>query len=368
MRVLLVSTSYPSSHDDWKGRFIKDLVHALSVRDGLELHLWAPPGEIPSQVVGALTEDESEWLRGLLDSGGIAHILREKGWTAATTVFKLLRLLRSGYRRAGDADLLHIGWLQNAIPLWGIRRPAVISVLGADFALLNLAGMVPLLRSVLQQRRAIIAPNAGWMVEPLRRLFGDVAEIRAIPFGVDQPWFEVRRRESSGPRKWLVVLRVTAKKMGQLFVWGEGLFDEHDELHILGPMQEKVTIPDWARFHGATHPRELRDKWFPEAAGLITLSEHDEGRPQILLEAMAAGLPVIVSDQSAHRDVIRHGETGWLVSSQKDFQEALSGLRNRENNIRMGTQARKWVLENIGTWDDCAERFMRAYQSVVKKG
>ena len=366
MRILLVGTSYPSSHDDWKGRFIKDLVNALSVQDGVDLRLWAPPGDIPKNVERALTKDESEWLRGMLASGGIAHILREKGWGASVTVFKLLQLLRSGYRRSGDADLFHVGWLQNAIPLWGIRKPAVISVLGTDFALLKRRGMVPLLRSILGQRKAIIAPNAGWMVEPLRTLFGDVAEIRAIPFGVDQQCFEVRRKVVSGPRKWLVVLRVTAKKMGQLFAWGEGLFDEKDELHILGPMQEKISIPTWARFHGATHPRELRDRWFPEATGLITLSEHDEGRPQILLEAMAAGLPVIASDQPAHRDVVRQGETGWLVSSQRELKEALGWLKEGENNLRMGDRARSWVLKEIGTWDDCAQRFMNAYQSLLR--
>jgi glycosyltransferase involved in cell wall biosynthesis len=366
MRILLVGTSYPSSHDDWKGRFIKDLVHALATRDGLDLRLWAPPGEIPENVVPILRPDESEWLHRMLASGGIAHILREKGWKASGTVLNLLNLLRRGYRRAADADLFHVNWLQNAIPLWGINKPAVISVLGTDFAMLNRAGMVLLLRSVLGKRKTIIAPNAGWMVEHLNRLFGDLAEIRAIPFGVDHPWFEVKRSTAAGPRKWLVVLRLTSKKMGQLFPWGEGLFGKQDELHILGPMQETVVIPPWAHFHGATHPRELLERWFPEAAGLITLSEHDEGRPQVILEAMAAGLPVIASDQPAHRDVILNGKTGWLVSSRHEFQEGLSWLKEKDNNIRMGEQAKMWIRDHVGTWDDCAERYLKAYQSVMR--
>ena len=131
-------------------------------------------------------------------------------------------------------------------------------------------------------------------------------------------------------------------------------------------MQEKVDIPSWAHFHGATHPLELREQWFPEAAGLITLSEHDEGRPQVILEAMAAGLPVIASDQPAHRDVILNGKTGWLVSSRHEFQEGLSWLKKKDNNIRMGERARMWIREHIGTWDDCAERYMKAYQSVMR--
>ena len=366
MRVLLVGTSYPNDPDDWKGRFIKDLVHALAARETLELRLWAPPGDIPGNVVHVLADDELEWLRRMLASGGIAHVLRREGWKASGTILRLLALQRRGYRRAADVDLYHVNWLQNAIPLWGIDKPAVISVLGTDFALLELPGMVTLLRAALGRRRALIAPNAGWMVGRLEALFGDRAEIRAIPFGVDQPWFEIRRRDVGGPRKWLVVLRVTAKKMGRLFPWGEALFDKDDELHVLGPMQEKVDMPPWVRFHGATHPRELREKWFPEAAGLITLSEHDEGRPQVILEAMASGLPVIASDQPAHRDVIRHGETGWLVSAQQEFRETLCWLKDRENNLQMGDRARAWVRESIGTWDDCAGRYVDAYRAVVR--
>jgi len=366
MRVLLVSTSYPRGPDDWKVPFIKNLVYALAAAESVDLRLCAPPGDVPDGVSNILTAEELAWLQGMLASGGIAHLLRSEGWKASGTVLRLLGLQRRAYRRAADVDLFHVNWLQNAIPLWGIDKPAVISVLGTDFALLDRPGMVNLLRAALGRRRAVIAPNAGWMTGRLDTLFGDLAEIRTIPFGVDPPWFEIRRDHAGKRRKWLVVLRVTAKKMGHLFPWGEGLFGKEDELHVLGPMQEKIDMPPWVRFHGATHPRELREKWFPEAAGLITLSQHDEGRPQVILEAMASGLPVIASDQPAHRDVIRHGETGWLVSSQDEFLEAVAWLGNRENNLQMGKRARTWVLENIGTWSDCATRYVYAYRTVVR--
>ena len=164
MRVLLVGTSYPSGPDDWKGRFIKDLVHALAARDALDLRLWAPPGEIPENVVNILTADESEWLHRMLASGGIAHLLRTEGWKASGTVVKLLRLLRRGYRRSGDVDLFHVSWLQNAIPLWGIDKPAVISVLGTDFALLNRPGWCPCFgRHSDGEKRSSRQTQDGWL-------------------------------------------------------------------------------------------------------------------------------------------------------------------------------------------------------------
>jgi len=49
-------------------------------------------------------------------------------------------------------------------------------------------------------------------------------------------------------------------------------------------------------YHGPVSPDNLWGKWFPLCSGLITLSHHDEGKPQVMIEAMVAGLPVIASD------------------------------------------------------------------------
>jgi hypothetical protein len=41
---------------------------------------------------------------------------------------------------------------------------------------------------------------------------------------------------------------------------------------------------------------------------------------------MAAGLPVIASDLAAHRTLIEHRQTGWMVDSAAEFREALEFL------------------------------------------
>jgi hypothetical protein len=254
--------------------------------------------------------------------------------------------------------------LQNALPLWRTKTPALVTILGSDFALLKIPGMVKALRVVFSRRPTILAPNAGWMAPRLEQLFGDVAEVRPIPFGVDAHWFDVERVPVL-PSRWLAVTRLTPAKVGPLFAWGEGIFERGRELHLFGPMQEKLAIPSWVHYHGATHPAELRDTWFPQAAGLLTLSRHDEGRPQVILEAMAAGLPVIASDQPAHRDVIRDGETGRLVSSREAFHAALGELDSPANNLIVGRAARAWMRTTIGTWDDCAARYQAAYGDLL---
>ncbi len=362
----MVSTSFPESRQDWPGRFIANMAEALARREDVRLALWAPPGEHSEAIEVVTSPEDADWLRQLLRSGGIAHLLRARparGWMAATG---LLRRLRRIYRQYRDVGVVHVNWLQNALPLWGCDQPAVISVLGNDFGLLRLPGMVTALRAVLRERQAILAPNADWMVDELKRRFGDLTEIRPIPFGVDNPWFALERQRlsSNGPSIWLAVTRLTRRKIGDLFEWGAGLFGAQRQLHLFGPMQETLTVPDWVYYHGSTYPKALLEEWFPRATGLVTLSRHDEGRPQVLLEAMAAGLPVVASRLPAHQDLIRSGETGLLVDSPLEFTEALRDLESPTANQHMGVAAREWIRATIGTWDDCAARYLAAYQAV----
>lgn len=365
MNVLMTSTSYPENPQDWRGRFIYDMSESLAGRRDLSLALWAPPGELPNRVGNALQSDDAFFLHNMLAEGGIAHLLRQKNFNSLAVLFGLLRRLRRVYRHP-RYEVVHVNWLQNALPLWGTTIPALVTVLGSDYGLLDKAGMRAMLRAVFRQRPTVLVPNASWMVPRLMADFGDVAGVEAVTFGVNHRWFEVDRSGAESSC-WLAVTRLTRNKIGDLFAWGEGMFGSQRQLHLFGPMQERMELPPWVIWHGPTHPAELRNQWFTRATGLITLSRHDEGRPQVMLEAMAAGLPVIASDMPAHRDFIRHRETGWLVKERSQLEEAFAILENMPANRRVGEAARRYIKETIGDWDDCADRYAALYQQLVAR-
>jgi len=362
MRALVVSTSYPRSADDWRGRFIADMAAALP-GEGVEVTLWAPPGPLPAGVSCAASAEEQAWLDRLAQAGGIARRLRAGPLAGLSSALGLLRRLRRAYRRE-TFDVAHVNWLQNAIPLIGTRHPAVIGVLGSDYGLLRLPGMAALMKSVLAGRRVLLAPNAPWMAPRLQALFGEVAAVRPLPFGVSREWYGVARRPALQGAPWLAVTRVTTAKIGELFRWGEGLFDARRPLVLLGPMQEDVALPAWVDYRGATHPEALRTEWFPQAAGLVTLSRHDEGRPQVMIEAMAAGLPLIATDLPAHRDLVDEGANGWLTESREALASALDDLSDPERNRRAGEASREKARRDIGDWQDAAARYRAAYREV----
>ena len=366
IRVFMTSTSFPSDSTDWKATFIRSMVNTLAARSDIDLTFWGPRGEMPPNVVYTTDSADARWFDRLLEVGGIANVLRNKNVTSITTAFALMRKLRAAYARSPDSHVFHANWLQSVISMKRDGRPLLVTVLGTDFALLKLPGVVSLLRKVFRAGPCIIAPNADWMVPRLETCFGDVASIRCIPFGIDKRWFETpRSMPARMPHRWLLVSRITRGKIGPLFEWGDTIFVGDHELHVFGPMQEKIAVPAWVHYHGATNPSDLREQHFPQTTGLVTLSAHDEGRPQIMLEAMAAGLPIVASPLAAHLDIIKDGETGMIVQSREQLRKVLEVLSLPEENSRIGMNARAWVKNQLGTWEDCGERYANGYKFLL---
>ncbi|OOG42734.1 group 1 glycosyl transferase [Rhodanobacter sp. C05] len=367
MHVLLLSTSYPADVADWRGVFMRHLVAALARRRDIQLAVWAPPGELPVTATSITTSQEATWLKRLMAAGGISHLMRSGGVRTLSTPVKLLRMIAAAYRRHHTVDVYHINWLQCALPLPRNGKPALITVLGNDLKLLRLPLMRHLLRRVMRRRKVAICPNAEWMHAPLLAAFGDVAEVIPVSFGISPRWYAIQRTLNiQASKRWLVVTRLTADKIGPLFEWSHDLFHHTDrELHLFGPMQEGVTVPDWVHYHGAATPEQLATDWFPGACGLITLSRHAEGRPQVMLEAMAAALPIIASRMPAHASVVDDGVTGMLCDSTEAYGAALMQLEDANTNRRFGAAARDWAVREIGTWDDCAQRYTRIYRGLI---
>ena len=78
--ILFISTSYPSDEKDWRGRFIADMVKAISADPDIKLDCWLPPGDLPPDSNYVTDPKASRFLENLMAHGGIAHIFRTQNW------------------------------------------------------------------------------------------------------------------------------------------------------------------------------------------------------------------------------------------------------------------------------------------------
>jgi glycosyltransferase involved in cell wall biosynthesis len=95
-------------------------------------------------------------------------------------------------------------------------------------------------------------------------------------------------------------------------------------------------------FHGSLSAEEVRRRL--AAGSLFTLPSHEEGQPIAILEAMAAGLPVVVTSIGANPDVVRDGVDGLLVAPRDPaaLADALERLlRDPAERRRIGASARE---------------------------
>ena|ERR1700674_624840 len=86
------------------------------------------------------------------------------------------------------------------------------------------------------------------------------------------------------------------------------------------------------------------------AANAFVLASHKEGLPFAILEAMACGLPCIVTNVGGNAEAVAHNVTGLVVESGSPFEvaEAVSYLLTHpEERARMSRAARQRVCEEF---------------------
>lgn len=124
-----------------------------------------------------------------------------------------------------------------------------------------------------------------------------------------------------------------------------------------GPMRQdlerqaaSLNLGEVVRFAGR-QPMSRVIEWL-QAADAFTLVSSLEGFPCSLVEAMAAGLPAVVSQIPANEQLIVAGEQGWLATMGDPQSIATALLRLMDSpteSIRMGRQARQLVVDRYST-------------------
>lgn len=105
-------------------------------------------------------------------------------------------------------------------------------------------------------------------------------------------------------------------------------------------------------------------------ADLYISASHVDGSSVSLMEALACGLPCLVSDIPANKEWVREGENGWLFSdgnAEELAAKILNAIQQRDKLPKIGAAARA-TAETKADWRKNAQKLLAACQQTIEMG
>jgi len=225
-------------------------------------------------------------------------------------------------------------------------------------------------RVALRRAHHVIVVDAGTAEEYTRRYGWLRGRLSVIPNGVDSTSFHLMDR-GEAKRKWgiegsafLYAGRLEPeKRVLEILRAFRTLGNGHATLLIAGDGTQRSTVETAAR---GLPIRLLGDVPRSEVPSLLNASEAvvlfsvREGLPTVALEALACGTPVITTAAGDLRSLIRHGETGYLVSSASQLELAMRDVLDGK------LRASPSIATSIAPydWREIGPRILQLYEEV----
>ena len=159
------------------------------------------------------------------------------------------------------------------------------------------------------------------------------------------------------PEKGLEDAVYVASQLGEkLNVWGiiedKGYASKINDLYPSGEICWKGFLPT-----------NKLQKELGKCRALINTPKWNEAYGNVVVEAMACGVPVVAYKRGGPGEIIQHGETGFLVKAD-DKESLLLYLKQIDNINRM--KCREWV-ENNASSNIFAEKVVNWVKRVIKE-
>ena len=235
----------------------------------------------------------------------------------------------------------------------------------------------------LARRTDRIVVNSSGIRDFYRRHGISGEKFVVIPNGIDPlPATDVSRCElldelglPAGTRLIGAVGRLWPQKRIKDLIWAADLLKViRDDVHLLiigdGPHRERlekyqrqVRIEDKVHFLG--HRGDV-SRLLPHF-DLLWLGSEFEGLPNVIMEAMMAGVPVVATDIPGNRDLVVPGETGYLVpiGDRAAFARQAQKLLEDSDLARRLCEAGRQRMLNDFTVDKMVERHVQLYQELL---
>ena len=236
--------------------------------------------------------------------------------------------------------------------------------------------LTPIIRSVWRNATMVVAKCDG-EAAMIRRVDPSLAPVLA-PNGVDVRAFRMAAPRNSGPLRIICVARLIERK-GQRHLLAAlrrlrdagvtatvefvGTGDAAQAYHAEA---DRLGIADQVTFAGYVPRERIADHY--AAADVFVLPSYNEGMSVATLEAMAAGLPLVVTRTGGTAELVQEGENG-LTFAWGDVETLAQHLAylaaNCEVVRQMGAASRRRA-ERM-SWDAVAARYLEIFDRMLNR-
>ncbi|MFN8693502.1 MAG: glycosyltransferase family 4 protein, partial [Holosporales bacterium] len=185
------------------------------------------------------------------------------------------------------------------------------------------------------------------------------------PRDFNAPVLEIVFLGEVGTRKGVDVLIPALAKIADLPNWrmtiaGNGNIERYKaEAAALG-------IAERVQFTGWLNPQAAQE--ILQRGHILVLASRQENLPMSILEAMAYGLVVVSTPVGAVPQVLKDGESGYLVAMGDEDALAAAlreALLNPSRSAAMAAKAKRFFAENL-TIEAYIPRLVRIYQELIR--
>ncbi len=199
-----------------------------------------------------------------------------------------------------------------------------------------------------------------------------VTKLLIIPNGVNEKFFIKHPKLKNKFTQLLFVGRIVKEKNLQILIEAVRLMKQSVILHIVGEGKMKskiVKLIDNKKInnvfiHGKKTGKDLLD--FYKNADIYVLSSNYEGLPGTVLEAMAAGVPVVASDVIGIKELVHN--IGILVSppTPQNFARELDNLiNNKKLMLSLAKRGREKAIQH--SWDKAILQLEDLFKTLLKE-
>lgn len=150
----------------------------------------------------------------------------------------------------------------------------------------------------------------------------------------------------------------TKKENFKLVVAGRGNIKKYEKI------AREAEIADSVIFTGEVKKEKLIQLYL--AGDLYIMLSKFDTFGMVVLEAMAAGLPAIISDKVGAKDLVNEGKNGFIIkkpSDSGDVAAKIALLLNENTRRQMAEAARETAESN--TWDMVAAKYQEIYKDIL---